>query len=68
MNLCDETGKICYDSHAQAEQQIIVIRRRPGYKPMKAYQCKFCSGWHLTSCRTPTTAQQKNRRAVKGMR
>jgi hypothetical protein len=44
-----ETGKICYDTRAEAENARTAISRRPKGKRADAYLCRFCGDWHLTS-------------------
>lgn len=61
MNLCEETGKIIYERHSDAEKQLDAINKRKHGKAGKAYVCQWCRGWHLTTKCKPTLAQRKRK-------
>ncbi len=45
-------GKICYPSKAQAAGKIRHLRprtKRQGHKQTRAYFCRACQAWHITS-------------------
>lgn len=63
MNVCEETGKVIYDRHSEAERTLSIISSRLNGRSGKAYRCKFCRGWHLTRAGRPTPAQRARRRA-----
>lgn len=49
---CPRTGKARFadeSSATRAVRDIAVIADNRDKKPVRAYQCPFCHGWHLTS-------------------
>lgn len=47
---CNETGKLVYVSEKEAKDELILIKQSDSEKkPVRAYECEKCGGWHLTS-------------------
>lgn len=47
---CEETGKLVYVSEKDAKTELREIQKSDSEKkPVRAYECDKCSGWHLTS-------------------
>lgn len=63
MIICEDTGKITYERRSDAEHRLQCITTRRHGKSGKAYQCKWCRGWHLTASSRPTPAALKRRGA-----
>ena len=42
--VCEQTGKLQYDTRREAEAEI-----RPDRRANRAYECSLCGSWHLTS-------------------
>lgn len=57
---CPITGKTRFKDQARAQRRLEQIADHPssGPKPVRAYPCRGCSGWHLSSQPTlrPTPA------------
>lgn len=49
--LCFHTGKICYPTQTDAnnELELISIRGPVWRAECRSYQCQHCGDWHLTS-------------------
>lgn len=46
---CGMTGKRRFKSHPHALNRITeIMKQKSSPQQMRAYQCEFCGGWHLT--------------------
>lgn len=48
---CPKTGKIRFPTVQRARETInlLKVKSRRSRRPERAYHCKHCNGWHLTS-------------------
>lgn len=44
-------GKVRYADRDAAESAAVSVARRTRGRPMRAYRCHFCEGYHLSSIR-----------------
>lgn len=49
VNRCEATQKPIFGRRQEAEAAIIRERKRLVKKPLRAYSCVHCGGWHITS-------------------
>lgn len=48
--VCSKTNKITYPLESDAKYEINRIKKsKSKTKPVRAYECSHCGGWHLTS-------------------
>ena len=61
--ICESSNKIIFISEKEAKFEINRIRdlEQENKKPIRAYECEKCSGWHLTSISFEQYEKLKNR-------
>lgn len=50
--ICKEANKIIFPTEKDAKFELKRIRefkQKNNWKPVRVYECRACSGWHLTS-------------------
>lgn len=62
--VCEAVNKIIFASEKIAKDEIrrIQNREQEEKKPVRTYECKFCSGWHLTS--KPFDKEKANKKST----